>query len=111
MDGTMKPLLLALLLTCLGAAPATQPAGEVKAKIKVLVVTGGHGFKPGPFFKLFDDNAEIAYASCAEDKSAQAYDRADLLSYDAIVLYDFQRELTDAQKAKFLSLFDKGVGV
>jgi type 1 glutamine amidotransferase len=88
------------------ASPATQPD-----KIKVLVVTGGHGFKPAPFFKLFDDNPQVAYTTCAEDKSAEAYDRADLLSFDVIVLYDFQRELSDAQKAKFLALFDKGVGV
>src|SRR3954447_14835320 len=88
------------------ASPATQPG-----KIKVLVVTGGHGFKPAPFFKLFDDNPQVAYTTCAEDKSAEAYDRADLLSFDVIVLYDFQRELSDAQKAKFLALFDKGVGV
>jgi type 1 glutamine amidotransferase len=101
-------LLLVALPVLLSAATTTQPAAE---KIKVLVVTGGHGFRAGPFFKLFDDNAEIAYTSVKEDKSAEAYDRDDLTRFDVIVLYDFQRELTDAQKAKFLSLFDKGVGV
>src|SRR4051812_6017331 len=88
------------------AAPSTQPA-----KINVLVVSGGHGFKAGSFFKLFDDNPEIVYQSASEATSAEAYDREDLLGFDVVVLYDFQRELTDAQKAGFLSLFDKGVGI
>ena len=40
-----------------------------------------------------------------------AYDREDLFSYDVVVLYDSPGNLTDAQKAKFLALFDKGIGV
>jgi hypothetical protein len=34
-----------------------------------------------------------------------------LFSYDVVVLYDSPGNLTDAQKAKFLVLFDKGIGV
>ena len=77
----------------------------------MLIVTGGHGFDPPKFFKLFDDNPEISYTSAKETDKAEAWDRDDLLSYDVILLYDFQRELNDSQKAKFLSLFDKGVGL
>ena len=98
-----------MVLACAGmvSAATTQPGG----KIRVLLVTGGHGFKAGPFFKLFDDNPEIAYTAVAEEKTGAAYHRDDLLSYDVVLLYDFQREITDAQKARFLALFDKGIGL
>jgi len=100
---------LAGLLVALGAGGVGAAEGE--GKIKVLVVTGGHGFTRDPFFKVFQDNPAISFAEAPQGKSSEAYDREDLLSYDVLVLYDLVQKLTDAQKAKFLSLFEKGVGV
>ena len=102
-------------LLCLGflatlafpAFPQTQAAKE----IKVLVLTGGHAFKAEPFFKMFQDNPEITFTADKQVKAAEAYERADLFSFDVVVLYDAPREMTDAQKARFLALFDKGIGL
>jgi hypothetical protein len=61
---------------------------------------------------MFADNPEIAFTAAAHSKTnASVYDRDDLLSYDVVVLYDMAQNITDGQKAKFLSLFDKGVGL
>ena len=92
----------------------TLTAGAVFAaegKTRVLVVTGGHGFQQEPFFKIFADNSEITFTKAPQGKSSEAYDREDLLSYDVIVLYDMTQKITDEQRKKFLSLFDKGVGL
>jgi type 1 glutamine amidotransferase len=91
----------------------TASAADGGEKIKVLVVTGGHGFDKQPFFKMFSENAEIAVteAAHASKTDATVFERDDLLSYDAVVLYDMPSEITEAQKAKFLSLFGKGVGL
>ena len=86
-------------------------AAENKPKVKVLVVTGGHGFTREPFFRMFADNQQISFTEAKQGKTSEAYDREDLLSHDVIVLYDMVQNITDAQKAKFLSLFDKGVGL
>jgi type 1 glutamine amidotransferase len=91
-----------------GKAPA---AGSDK-QIKVLVVTGGHGFEKEPFYKMFSDNAEIASTSAEHSKTnASVYDRDDLLSYDVVVLYDMHQNITESQKAKLAALFDKGTGL
>jgi uncharacterized protein len=106
----MKIQLLCLLwlATLAGSAFAqTHP----NKKIKVLVLTGGHAFKAEPFFKMFQDNVEITFTADQQVKAAEGYDRADLFSFDVVVLYDAPREITDAQKARFLALFDKGIGV
>jgi len=105
-----NPLVSALLIVCAGSASAAG-AATGPTPIKVLVVTGGHGFRAEPFYQMFQDNPDITYATAAQDKAAEAYDREDLLSYDVVVLYDSPTTITDAQKARFLSLFDKGVGV
>jgi type 1 glutamine amidotransferase len=82
------------------------------APLKVLVVTGGHGFEEKPFFKMFNDNTEIA-ATFAQHTSTNAtvFERPDLLSFDVVVLYDIRYTISDEQKAKFLALLKKGVGL
>jgi hypothetical protein len=81
-------------------------------KLNVLVVIGGHGFQKEPFLQVFKDNPEITFIHAEHTKgTADAYDRADLFSFDVVVLYDMPRDITDAQKAKFRALFDRGIGL
>jgi type 1 glutamine amidotransferase len=102
-------LLCALLLaTFVGCA---SPPPHADKKIKVLILTGGHHFKAGPFFKMFLDNPEITFIADQQVKAAEGYDRPDLYTFDVVVLYDAPTNITDAEKARFLALFDKGIGV
>ena len=55
-------------------APAAEPAQSSQGKIRVLVVTGGHGFEKEPFFKLFKDNPDITYQA-VEHPNAYAMSR------------------------------------
>jgi len=101
--------LCALMLTMMVGCTSTHVHAD--KKINVLVLTGGHGFKAEPFFKLFQDNPEITYTADKQVKAAEGYDRQDLYNYDVVVLYDSPSNITDAQKARFLALFDRGIGV
>jgi len=106
----MKPFLLcALLLTFITGCDL--PQCHAHKKIKVLILTGGHDFKAEPFFKMFADNPEITFTADKQVQAAEGYDRPDLFTYDVVVLYDSPRNITDAEKARFLALFDKGIGV
>ena len=61
---------------------------------------------------MFQDNPEITFTNAIQARSSStAYDREDLLSYDCIVLYDMVQNVNEAQKAKFLALFDQGIGL
>ena len=102
-------IFLALLMAMFIGCAATQVHAE--DKIKVLVLTGGHPFKPEPFFKMFHDNPEITFTADKQVKAAEGYERPDLFAYDVVVLYDSPTDITEAQKARFLALFDKGIGV
>jgi type 1 glutamine amidotransferase len=87
----------------------TSSAAE---KLKVMIVTGGHGFEKEPFFKMFENNSEISFTTASHSgANASVYERDDLLSYDVAVLYDMPKEINESQKQNFLSLFDKGIGV
>jgi type 1 glutamine amidotransferase len=105
----MKHLLVICLLSLLASFTV---AAERAEKIKVLVVTGGHGFEREPFFKIFQDNPEITFTEAVHGKgSATAFERDDLTNFDVVVLYDLQNNITDAEKKNFLALFQKGVGL
>jgi len=108
----MKKLLILCGLALALSATNHLAGAEGDSKIKVLVVTGGHGFDRAPFFKMFSDNSAIEFTAAEHSKTnASVYDRDDLLCYDVVVLYDMPQNITDAQKTKFMSLFDKGVGL
>ena len=98
---------LRFLLFCLLVLSAN--AAE---RLKVLIITGGHGFDTNSFFQVFKDDPQISFTPATHEKSsATVYERPDLLEYDALVLYDMQKTITDAQKEKFLAVFQKGIGV
>ncbi|HEY3915482.1 MAG TPA: ThuA domain-containing protein [Verrucomicrobiae bacterium] len=106
----MKTRLMWIILAAVMGVSAWGQT-ETGNKIKVLILTGGHNFQPEPFFKMFSDNPEITFTADKQVKAAEGYDRADLYSYDVVVLYDAPQKITDAEKAQFLELFDKGIGV
>src|SRR6188768_1834837 len=82
------------------------------AKVRVLVVTGGHGFPREPFFKMLGSITNITFTHAEHGKNnATVFDRDDLSNYDALLLYDMPREITAAQKSKFLSLLQGGTGL
>jgi len=109
----MKPYpnLQAFILLC-AMTVACNSNWSAENKVKVLLITGGHGFVTNEFFRVFEQNPEIQFTHTVQAKnSSTAYDRDDLLSYDCVFLYDMVQNITEAQKLKFLSIFDKGIGL
>src|SRR4051812_41164427 len=90
-------LLLALFVGC----AARQPRSTGEKPIRVLVVTGGHGFQAAPFFKMFADGPALSMTAVTQGKAAEAYEREDLFSYDVLVLFDSPTDITEAQRARF----------
>lgn len=108
----LLPALLAFAVAALTTAAADAPATPAAGKIRVLLITGGHGFKEEPFFRMFRDNAEIAVTAVKHTgKSADAWDQADLTATDVVVLYDAPKLYTPEQQARFRSIFARGTGL
>lgn len=102
--------LLGVWLVALTLFPAT--AAETTNRLRVLVVTGGHGFQKEPFLGMFAANPEIAVTHDEHVRtSCSVFDREDLAGFDAVVLYDMKQVMTASQRAGFLSLITNGVGL
>lgn len=102
-------LVLALVAICLVIGCARTE--HASAKIRVLVVTGGHEFEHDPFFQVFKDNPEITYEAVTHP-NAQAWWKADAAkAYDVLVLYDMYQPISEESKADLVARLNEGKGL
>jgi len=94
------------------AAAALHAAEEVPAsKIRVLLITGGHGFEQQQFFQLFRTNSDLSLKEC-EHPNADAMLKSDRAGdYDVIVLYDMRQDTSEDAKADFVARLKEGKGL
>ncbi|MFH1719361.1 MAG: family 16 glycoside hydrolase, partial [Planctomycetota bacterium] len=86
-------------------------AGSINEKLKVVVVTGGHGFEHDPFFKIFDEIKEISYVEAFQKDHSELFEDISGWDYDVVVFYNMGQEISPKRQKNFLKLLDKGVGV
>ncbi|MGA2863172.1 MAG: ThuA domain-containing protein [Verrucomicrobiota bacterium] len=111
----MKNIRLAMVALLLGlpafwASGADQPQASPE-KIRVLVVTGGHGFERDPFFQVFKDNPDISYEAVEHPKAHARLKAEAAKKWDVLVLYDMHQEITDEAKADFVARLQEGKGL
>jgi uncharacterized protein len=103
----------ALILTLFSSfnIRAADVAGKAPAKIRVLVITGGHGFEKPDFFKLFKDNPGITFQAVEHPKAPVSF-RADAAgTYDVIVMYDFNQQPSEETKSDLVARLKEGKGL
>jgi len=103
-------LLMAYVCSCEGFLEPKCSLGH-REKIKVVVLTGGHGFKKEPFFTLFDGYDDIEYAKALQKDHSEIFEDVSGWDYDVMVLYNMTLEISPKRRANFLKLLDQGVGV
>ncbi len=107
-------VLLLPVLAWLSLSPCAASAADgarPESKIRVLVVTGGHGFEKGQFFQMFKDNPDISYQA-VEHPNAHALLKAEAAgAWDVLVLYDMHQAITDEAKSDFIARLKDGKGL
>ena len=103
--------LAGLILGMVVAPTLAAEKGDAKDKIQVVVVTGGHKFDEANFPKVFEGHADIQATFSEHKDPAQLFEDISDWKYDTILLYNMSQKITDKQKANFLKLLDRGVGL
>ena len=112
----MKRVILVVLLmmfvagSCTNVETAKEAAGPA-GSIKVVVVTGGHGFNKEPFFSLFEGLDDIKYVEAEQQDHSEIFEDISGWEYDVIVLYNMSQEISPRRRENFVKLLDKGVGL
>jgi type 1 glutamine amidotransferase len=105
---TCPLLLLALMMTAIGLS---ADARAEEPKLRVLVVSGGHGFPVEPFREVFKGYPDMECTFVDEKIGGEAFQDVDDFPYDAILLYNYMKQLSEKEQANFLKLMDRGVGL
>ncbi len=86
-------------------------ADEAGDKLKVAVVTGGHGFEHDPFFEMFDAMKTIDYVEAVQKDHSELFEDISGWDYDVIVFYNMTQEISPKRRKNFVKLLSRGVGV
>ncbi len=102
-----------LVLPFVCAGTALLPAQEEPAPpdLSLLIVTGGHGFERDAFFAMFDALGGVEWSEVAHPQANDSYAPEVADTYDVLVLYDMNQEISDEQKAAFVALLNRGKGL
>ncbi len=77
-------------------------------KIKVLVITGGHGFAHGPFYDVFNAQKNITYDTLVQPRANALIASSEVTSYDVLVFYDMVDSIQPTVQQAYINLLKKG---
>lgn len=98
--------LLAFTLTI-----SIQAAFAQSKKTRVLIVSGGHGFKHKPFYDVFNSMPSIVYDSLVQPEANALIASGDVDRYDVLLFYDMFDPITPAQQDAYIALLKKGASM
>jgi type 1 glutamine amidotransferase len=103
----MKPLLFLLIAVATVVAAPTQGADR---PIRVLLITGGHGYDTNEFAAMFKADSGIEVNHVIHPKAQRWFKPDRATNYDVLVSYDMWSEINAEAKADLLNLIRGGTG-
>lgn len=79
--------------------------------LKVVIVTGGHGFEREAFFQLFDNLEGISYKELQHPQANLQLGQLDPKTFDAVVFYDMPKTISEEEKKSYDQLLKWGKGL
>jgi uncharacterized protein len=77
-------------------------------KIRVLIVSGGHGFKHEPFYDVFDSIPSIIYDTLVQPQANMLIASPEVNKYNVLVFYDMVDSISPTQQEAYIDLLKKG---
>lgn len=77
-------------------------------KIKVLIITGGHGYEREPFYQMFNSLKNISYDTLVHPKVNSLIASPGVDTYDVLIFYDMGTTLQPAHAQSYIDLLKKG---
>ena len=80
-------------------------------KIRVLIVSGGHGFEHKAFYNVFDSIPSISYDTLVQPQANTLISSPEVNKYDVLVFYDLFDIISPAQQEAYIGLLNKGASM
>ena len=91
--------------------PAGAQEKSAAPALRVLLITGGHGFEQAPFFKMFDDRKDVVCRKAAYPQAAALLKPGLEKECDVIVMYDMVKAIAPEQQQALVALLNTGIGL
>jgi type 1 glutamine amidotransferase len=103
---------LALLLAAVALVfGSVAPGFAADAKIRVLLVSGGHGFDTNEFYQMFKADPDITFVAVTHPNAYAKLQPDSAKNFDVVVLYDMWQPITEEAKADWLAFLKAGKGL
>ena len=102
---------IAGLVAATGLLLGTIPASAAGEPVRVLVVTGGHGFETNEFFAMFREMPGVTFDATQHPDAHARFSEEAAKNYDVIVLYDMWPKIDAAGRRDFLARVKEGKGL
>ena len=79
--------------------------------IRVVVVTGGHGFEEDSFSAIFRSFRDVEFTVATQTDDSELFEDISEWNYDVIVLYNMTQKISPKRQQNFVKLLNRGVGV
>lgn len=106
----MRPALITLFLAIAFAAAGCSDVVKGPA-IRVLVVTGGHGFDREPFFEMLSAIPEITFSEVQHPNAHAMLTPERSRDYDVVLLYDMWQPIGPEAREQFVNMLKRGKGL
>ena len=104
--------LFALLICSCSCRQSSQTRQDLAQRnTRVVVITGGHGFKNEPFFTLFEGCKDIEYVNAHQENDSEIFEDISNWNYDVMVLFNMTQQISPKRQQNFVKLLEQGVGV
>jgi len=104
-----------LLLVLAGANTATAQAEKkdapAKNPVRVLLVTGGHGFDEEKFHAMLDAMPGITHTEAKHPDALAKFRPENRASFDVVLFYDMPKTITAQEKRDFIGTLKAGKGI
>ncbi len=106
---SLRILFIVCLLACTGLYAAAPGDGD--KPLRILLVTGGHGFDKENFFSMMDNLPGITYDWVQHPAAHQMFRPDSISKYDVVLLYDMPKEISDEARQDFIAMLRQGKGL
>src|SRR5688500_6589471 len=94
----IKNFLAAIFFVIVSADPSIG-----QKKVKILIITGGHGFEHKSFYDMFNSLKNISYDTLVHPKVNPFIASPDINKYDVLVFYDMGDSLELSHQQAYIN--------
>ena len=110
----MKTILKITAVTVLAMTVSFNACSSRQKKsepVRVLLVTGGHGFDKEPFYEFVHSLPGIAVTEVKHPDALAMFRPENRASFDVVLFYDMPKDISEQEKKDFVDCLNEGKGM